>query len=296
MSADVVKTELEKLNGASRLINQLENDISKIRSSYKECVSRYCQQLDQIVHKIGKSVIQRARIYYDTVEAAQKARAAVNEASDEYIHSQSAWEAMANTAYLAQALCGHQDKCSQESNEFCTSRESCDCLTALQSKLKCLETNRMSIEHHHKQKSIEYQLTVQKAKYFERKFSRSIKRAKSYFELRQRFNTDLKMMQNDFNKVQLSLSTHKQVYRSALCKLEEISDKIRDDRLGKMIEQETIEASSEDIGMQTKHMEDHFFQLNDRRMRLLSHSCCLTFTKDNEPSDQVPLVERHNSV
>ncbi|KAK3104640.1 hypothetical protein FSP39_006861 [Pinctada imbricata] len=222
-----VQVELEKLNLASAEINKLENEIDESRTKYRMTFAESSGKMTTIAKKSRKS-IQKSREYYEMKEQAKMAQAESLKAARQYqsaisvyraaketvtvaedrllqkgeVQLSSAWQEMMNHATMRLMEAEAEKRRSQEQHMVMTSR--------------CGE-----LEHH--------------LKVLERKFKRSIAKARPYFETKQQLEIKLQQLKQNVSDLQTAIKIAKSRYSSTLKTLESISEEIHESRREKLL-------------------------------------------------------------
>ncbi|XP_052803575.1 SH3 domain-binding protein 5-like [Mya arenaria] len=243
-----IQVELDSLNHASSEINRLENELDEARTKYRSIVSTTSGQMEQIAHDRKKS-IQKAREYYKLVTEAKLAQSEALKAARQYQTAVGVCRAARETVALAES------RLKQEATGGAATRLTSAWQEALNhgiAKLMEAEAEKTQREQEHRKRASRYSEMTTRIQLLERKFSKSIKKARPYFELKAEL--DMKLMQQKQNVTDLhaGIKCSKMRYTAALRKLEEISEEIhqaRRERLwAKIPRMPAIGADTDSIG------------------------------------------------
>ncbi|KAH3795998.1 SH3 domain-binding protein 5-like [Dreissena polymorpha] len=220
-----IQAELNQLNLASSEINRLENELDEARTKYRTIVSGASLQMDPIA-KDQKRCIQKSREYYKTVAEAKVAQSEALKAARQFQTAMGIYKAAKETVALAERrLCEEEY---QGTTQLTSAWQ--ETLNHAVSKIMDAEREKTRSEQEHKQRSKKFAELESRLQVLEKKYSRSIKKARPYFELKSEL--DVKLMQQKQNVIDLqaAIRCQKQKYTSSLRKLESISEEIHQHR------------------------------------------------------------------
>nr|XP_002123986.3 SH3 domain-binding protein 5-like [Ciona intestinalis] len=216
-----VSCELESLNNASEVINQLENEISEKRNNYRTALSESTRKLNRLSSKLGDSVA-KARPYYEKKRLAKEAQAECQLAAVRYERAVSMHTAAREMVAVA------EQGMIKDSNQLDTAWP--EMLNHATLKVNDSEVERISSEHEHQEKAESFKVATMGVRKLEKKLKSSIAKSRPYFELKQDTQKQLESLSNEVKAVDLKLMQAKLSYSQSLKNLEEISNAIHASR------------------------------------------------------------------
>ncbi|KAI6192413.1 hypothetical protein M3Y97_00334800 [Aphelenchoides bicaudatus] len=215
-----VHEELEKLNIATDVINKLELELDHARDKFRQIQSECLKQSGEIQKKYESS-IKKSRPYYDALREEQRLRNLAQQATLRFERANSMLQ-----------VAKQQVKLTQDSLERQVNVQP-DCLEVLNhhvQRVNEVEQERLNseIEHCHLSQQLIY--CTQRVKQLYKENSRSIKKAKHYFDLHSDFKKKMDQQKALISKLEAEVKQKKRDYTSSLRNLEQISDSIHEER------------------------------------------------------------------
>ncbi|XP_060592552.1 SH3 domain-binding protein 5-like [Ruditapes philippinarum] len=224
-----IQTELDKLNSASADINRLENELDEARSKYRIIVSGTSGQME-IIAKGRKKSIQKAREYYKLSLDAKLAQSEALKAARQFQTAVSVYKAARETVALAES------RLTEDTGTTAAQLTSAwqEMLNHAIAKVTEAEKERAKSEQNHQRRSAKYAELQSQIQILEKKFARSIKKAKPYFELKAELDVKLMQQKQNVLDLQAAIRCCKMKYTESLRKLESISEEIHQSRREKI--------------------------------------------------------------
>lgn len=220
-----IQAELDKLNTASTEINRLENELDEARSKYRSIVSGTSGQMEVIAHSRKKS-IQKAREYYKLSVEAKLAQSEALKAARQYQTAVGVYKAAKETVALAESRL--TENTSSSAAQLTSAWQ--EMLNHAIEKVAEAEKERAKSEQNHKRRSAKYAELQTRIQLLEKKFSRSIKKARPYFELKAELDVKLMQQKQNVSDILTAIRCYKMKYTESLRKLESISEEIHQTR------------------------------------------------------------------
>lgn len=235
-----VQVELENLNTSTEFINKLELELEKARQEFNKLIQESSLKIEKLSKKLDSS-IQKARPYYEARARAQE------------LHQQAQKEALK----YEQATAEHNNakeivQLAEETLKKNGDTELEELLTKSAEKVNQAELERSALEKQHQITSREYSLTEQKLFKLHNQLKRSIVKASMetrrnlldlnnysnqhrlqllpYFEMKAQFNQMLDEQVNKIRSYEARVNKAKRNYTKALERLEDLNQKIFEDR------------------------------------------------------------------
>jgi len=215
-----VHEELEKLNIATDVINKLELQLDHTREKFKQIHSEWSKRSDEIQKKYD-SAIKKSRPYYEAVREEQRLRDLAQQATSRFEKANSLLQVAKQQVQLTQDSLARQQIIQP------------DCLEVLNHHVQRVneaEQERLSAEEEHCQLSQQMIQCTQRVRQLAKDNSRSIKKAKHYFDLHKDFKKRLEHQKMLISKLETEVKQKKRDYTSSLRNLEQISDSIHEER------------------------------------------------------------------
>ncbi|KAI0227922.1 SH3 domain-binding protein 5-like [Lamellibrachia satsuma] len=221
-----IEDYLEILNNTSQEINLLESELDRARNQFRNLLGKSTQKLNASYEKLGKCV-PKARPYYILLAESKEAQTEAHKAAVQFQRANSVYQVAKETVGLAEERVTNDggrkdfDAAWQEMLNHATKRftES--------------EEEKARSEEVHMAKAMAYATTKQKLDAIEKNMPKSIAKAKSYFDLKDRLEYALKQERQNIEDLQRALSLAKQKYKATLQSLETISESIHEKRKAK---------------------------------------------------------------
>ncbi|KAH7643165.1 SH3 domain-binding protein 5-like [Dermatophagoides farinae] len=236
-----VQVELENLNTSTEFINKLELELEKARLEFNDLLAESAVKIESLSKKLGTS-IHKARPYY---EARQTANELHQKAQKEALRYEQATVEHNNAKEIVQLA----EQTLRQNGDI----ELEQLLTKSAEKVNQSELERQAAEKQHRFTSREYSLTEQNLSKLHNQLKRSIVKASMetrrnflelnnyanqhrlqllpYFEMKAQFNQMLEEQVNKIRSYETRVNKAKQNYTKALQRLEELNNKIYDQRL-----------------------------------------------------------------
>ncbi|KAH9512103.1 SH3 domain-binding protein 5-like, variant 2 [Dermatophagoides farinae] len=214
-----VQVELENLNTSTEFINKLELELEKARLEFNDLLAESAVKIESLSKKLGTS-IHKARPYY---EARQTANELHQKAQKEALRYEQATVEHNNAKEIVQLA----EQTLRQNGDI----ELEQLLTKSAEKVNQSELERQAAEKQHRFTSREYSLTEQNLSKLHNQLKRSIVKARPYFEMKAQFNQMLEEQVNKIRSYETRVNKAKQNYTKALQRLEELNNKIYDQRL-----------------------------------------------------------------
>ncbi|KAL4222498.1 SH3 domain-binding protein 5 [Mactra antiquata] len=225
-----IQRELDRLNQSSSEINRLENELDEARTKYRSIVSGTSSEMEA-VSKGKKTNIKRAREYYKIASDAKLAQSEAVKAARQYQTASSVYNAAKETVALAENRLMDQTRMSSATQLSSAWQEMLN--HAIQ-KVTIAEKEKAKSQQDHKRRSDKFAELESRKQTLEKKFAKSIKKARPYFELKSELDTKLMQQKQNVLDLQAAIKCNKVVYNDSLRKLESISEEIHQHRKEKL--------------------------------------------------------------
>lgn len=224
-----VKEELDILNQASMDVNRLENELNEARTKYRSTFTTASQKMEELGAKIKKS-IQRARQYFELSEKAKEAQSEAVRAARQYQTANGVYKAAKETIALAELRLMDDD--SQSASLSAAWQEMLNHATV---RVMEAEREKTHSEAEHHRRAAVYAEIEAHIHQLEKKYKRSIAKARPYFETKASLELRLQQLKQNVWDLQQAIGSSKARYASALHALETISEEIHESRRNKLL-------------------------------------------------------------
>ncbi|XP_027194133.2 SH3 domain-binding protein 5-like isoform X1 [Dermatophagoides pteronyssinus] len=236
-----VQVELENLNTSTEFINKLELELEKARLEFNNLLTESAVKIESLSKKLGTS-INKARPYYETRQIANELH---QKAQKEALRYEQATIEHNNAKEIVQLA----EQTIQQNSDI----ELEQLLTKSAEKVNQSELERQAAEKQHLITSREYSITEQNLSKLHNQLKRSIVKASMetrrnflelnnyanqhrlqllpYFEMKAQFNQMLEEQIMKIRSYETRVNKAKQNYTKALKRLEELNNKIYEQRL-----------------------------------------------------------------
>ncbi|KAH9412525.1 SH3 domain-binding protein 5-like [Dermatophagoides pteronyssinus] len=236
-----VQVELENLNTSTEFINKLELELEKARLEFNNLLTESAVKIESLSKKLGTS-INKARPYYETRQIANELH---QKAQKEALRYEQATIEHNNAKEIVQLA----EQTIQQNSDI----ELEQLLTKSAEKVNQSESERQAAEKQHLITSREYSITEQNLSKLHNQLKRSIVKASMetrrnflelnnyanqhrlqllpYFEMKAQFNQMLEEQIMKIRSYETRVNKAKQNYTKALKRLEELNNKIYEQRL-----------------------------------------------------------------
>ncbi|XP_046340845.2 SH3 domain-binding protein 5-like isoform X1 [Haliotis rufescens] len=223
-----IQEELDMLNSASNDINRLENEIDEARAKYRLTFSDASHKMESMGRGL-KNFIQRARIYYQLKEAAIEAQSEALRAARQYQTANGIYRAAKETIALA------EQKLMDDQSAAMLSSAWQEMLNHATIRVMDAEREKTRSEQEHLRRSNIFAELETKLTYLEKKFKKSILKARPYFELKAQLELKLQQQKQNIDDLQNAIRSSKVKYSDSLRHLEGISEEIHESRRQKIL-------------------------------------------------------------
>lgn len=244
-----VQDELEKLNNCTDEINRLEVQLDDANTVFRSLLSTSTHHLKALSKRLG-SCIEKARPYYESLDAMTKAQAECQKAAVQFQRAAGIHAAAKETISLA------EERFQDNSGEWQFDNAWQEMLNHATIKVMDAEKQRTASEKEHLARSAVFTEVESKVKSLEKKLSRHIDKSKTYFEQKDVFNKALNSEKARVQSLQLKISQTKSQYAQSLRNLEEISESIHERRKITQSRLECPDFDSLQYDLEACHLDD----------------------------------------
>ncbi|ESO10208.1 hypothetical protein HELRODRAFT_190408 [Helobdella robusta] len=216
-----IKDELEALNSAADSINKLENEVQRARSNFRIQKAECVEHLNQLVKKIGKRFIIKARPYYEFLKHVQKLQLETQKVTANYQKANSIYKAAQETVTLAEERLVGDD-----GDKLAFDAAWQEMLNHANRRFMEAENEKRICESEHQRCSKEFESMQQKLAFMHKDLGRAISKSKPFYETKKKYENKLQAERQNAEDLQLALICCKQKYKMALSGLERISEEI----------------------------------------------------------------------
>lgn len=224
-----IQRELDRLNHASTEINRLENELDEARSKYRSIITETSAKMEAVSRDIKKS-IHRAREYYRLKEEAKSAQGEALKAARQFQSATGVYKAAKETVALAE--CRLIEETDTPTAQLSSAWQ--EMLSHAISKVNEAEREKSKGEQEHKRRAQRYAELEGRIQFLEQKYGRSIKKAKTYFDLKTELDIKLMQQKHNVTDLQAAIKANKMKYSESFKTLEAISDEIHISRNNKL--------------------------------------------------------------
>ncbi|KAJ7985510.1 hypothetical protein DPEC_G00352800 [Dallia pectoralis] len=217
-----IQGELEKLNQSTDDINRCETELEDARQKFRSVLVEATVKLDELVKKTGKTV-EESKPYWEARRMARQAQLEAQKATQDFQRATEVLRAAKETIALAE-----QRLLEEDTREFDSAWQ--EMLNHATQRVMEAEHSKTRSELVHKETAAEYTAAMSRMKQLEKKLKRTINKSKPYFELKAKYYLQLEHLKKNVDELQAKLSQSKDEYKTALRKLEIISDQIHERR------------------------------------------------------------------
>ncbi|KAK7508490.1 hypothetical protein BaRGS_00000056 [Batillaria attramentaria] len=223
------REELDVLNQASMDVNRLENELDEARNKYRSTFAAASQRMEELGAKIRKS-IQRARQYFELIGKAKEAQSEAVRAARQYQTANGVYRAAKETIALAELRLMDDD--SQSASLSSAWQEMLNHATV---RVMDAEREKTRSEGEHHKRAAAYADVEAQLHSLEKKYKRSIAKARPYFETKAELELKLQQQKQNVSDLQQAIAISKTRYANALHNLESISEEIHESRRSKLL-------------------------------------------------------------
>ncbi|XP_046565336.1 SH3 domain-binding protein 5-like isoform X1 [Haliotis rubra] len=223
-----IQEELDMLNSASNDINRLENEIDEARAKYRLTFSDASYKMEAMGRGL-KNFIQRARVYYQLKGAAIEAQSEALRAARQFQTANGIYRAAKETIALA------EQKLMDDQSAAMLSSAWQEMLNHATIRVMDAEREKTRSEQEHLRRSNIFVDLEKKLAYLEKKFKKSIIKARPYFELKAELELRLQQQKQNIDDLQNAIRSSKARYSDSLRHLEGISEEIHESRRQKIL-------------------------------------------------------------
>ncbi|TRZ03082.1 hypothetical protein DNTS_029882, partial [Danionella cerebrum] len=217
-----IQGELEKLNESTDNINRCETELEEARQKFRSVLVEATLKLDELVKKIGKAV-EDSKPYWEARRVARKTQLEAQRSTQDFQRATEVLRAAKETIALAEQRLLEEDK-----RQFDAAWQ--EMLNHATQRVMEAEQIKTRSELVHKETAANYTTAMSRMKQLEKKLKRTINKSKPYFEMKARYYLQLEQLKKNVDELQAKLTHAKSEYKSALRKLEMISDEIHERR------------------------------------------------------------------
>lgn len=219
-----IQIELENLNSATDDINKLEIELDEAHKAFNQLLSDSTRRLKDITDKLGVGCIEKARCYYEAVNVARQARIQCQRQAQLFQRASEIHAAAKETVALAEArFMSHR-------HEWNFDQAWQDMLNHATIKVMDAENQKADCAREHHRRASLFHDAEKKVQQLEEKHRRSIIKAKPYFDVFSQCEQMLAMQKERVECLQKAVKDAKRSYASSLNALEEISNRIHQQR------------------------------------------------------------------
>uniref|UniRef100_A0A8C9U6Q9 SH3 domain-binding protein 5 n=1 Tax=Scleropages formosus TaxID=113540 RepID=A0A8C9U6Q9_SCLFO len=214
--------ELEKLNQSTDDINRCETELEDARQKFRSVLVEATVKLDELVKKLGKAV-DESKPYWEARRVARQAQLEAQRATQDFQRATEVLRAAKETIALAEQRLLEEDK-----RQFDSAWQ--EMLNHATQRVMEAEQTKTRSELVHKETAAKYNAAMNRMKQLEKKLKRAINKSKPYFEMKAKYYLQLEQLKKNVDELQARLTMAKDEYKTALRKLEMISDEIHERR------------------------------------------------------------------
>uniref|UniRef100_A0A8C9RR79 SH3 domain-binding protein 5 n=1 Tax=Scleropages formosus TaxID=113540 RepID=A0A8C9RR79_SCLFO len=217
-----IQGELEKLNQSTDDINRCETELEDARQKFRSVLVEATVKLDELVKKLGKAV-DESKPYWEARRVARQAQLEAQRATQDFQRATEVLRAAKETIALAEQRLLEEDK-----RQFDSAWQ--EMLNHATQRVMEAEQTKTRSELVHKETAAKYNAAMNRMKQLEKKLKRAINKSKPYFEMKAKYYLQLEQLKKNVDELQARLTMAKDEYKTALRKLEMISDEIHERR------------------------------------------------------------------
>lgn len=218
-----VKTNLEILNQSSADINKLENELTEARRSFTATMHANASSLEQKKGRL-KKVIHRARPYFELTDKAKEAKAEAERSTKQYVTAKS-------QCNLAKEMISNAEELLSNQGDICKLDMSFqEYINQATEKVMVCETEKARCASELAKRNEVYDSVNKELGRLQKKFNKSIEKARPYFEERALWELKLKQNKQNIDDLQQAIRARKLQYQEALNTLQAVSMEIHESR------------------------------------------------------------------
>lgn len=237
-----VQDELEKLNSCTDDINQLENELEDANCLFRSLLTDSTHQLKALSKKIGGSVIEKARPYYEALEISNKAQKECQAAATAYQRACGIHAAAKETIALA------EQRFLSNSNEWEFDNAWQEMLNHATIKVMAAEKQKTESESEHLKRAASFTAAEHEVQRLEKKLQKHIQKSQPYFEHKDILNKALESQKKRVQDLQAKVTGAKTQYSKSLRNLEDISESIHAKRKLRQLWAHNVPAREPGVG------------------------------------------------
>ncbi|XP_076465510.1 uncharacterized protein LOC143297181 [Babylonia areolata] len=219
-----VAENLEIMNQSCAEVNRLENELDEARGMYRSTFQTSSQRMEELGGKMRKS-IQRARQYFELSDMAKQAQSEALRAARQYQSANGNYRAAIEMVTLAEK--GLDDTSAKTRTLNSAWQET---LSHAVERVTEAEREKTRSESEHNKKAAVCAQLESRIHFLEKKYKRSIAKARPYFETKAELELKLQQLKQNVWDLQHAIGIRKTRYADALRCLEAVSTEIHESR------------------------------------------------------------------
>ncbi|XP_003743169.1 SH3 domain-binding protein 5 homolog [Galendromus occidentalis] len=236
-----VQIQLEKLNSCTDEINRLEVELDEANAHFRHTLSVSTQRLNILKKKLDKA-IEAARPYYEAKYRAHRAQQECQKAAIQYQRASEIHQAATETIALA------EQRFLSKQSEWAFDTAWQEMLNHATEKVTVAKTQMVESQSEHRRRAAVFKEAEECVKCMEEKLKSEIKKSRTYFEAKDRFERSLEEIKARIEEKRGNVARSKEQYNGALHALEIISSEIHERRKTRL--ELDIERKFRDSGFQ----------------------------------------------